>query len=262
MVSYVITAALVIGGVGLVVGIFLSFASKAFFVPVDEKEAAIMEELPGANCGACGYSGCGALAAAIAKGEAPVSACVVGQAPVAEKIAGIMGTDAGSAEKKVAFVGCVGDCDKTTENYAYTGEQSCLMTSFAPNKGPKSCSYGCTGFGDCVKVCDYDAMHIVKGIAKVDEEKCVDCKKCMKACPKGLIIEVPYGTSSHIACHNPGRGKPVMSSCGVGCITCKKCEKVCPAGAISTEGGYPIIDYSLCTSCGACKDSCPRHCIV
>ena len=123
MTQDILFATLMIGGIGLVVGIFLGIASKVFFVPVDEKEAAINEVLPGANCGGCGYSGCGALAAAIAKGEAPVNACVVGQQPVADQIAEIMGTNAGSAEKMVAFVRCTGDCDKTTDNYAYSGKK-------------------------------------------------------------------------------------------------------------------------------------------
>ena len=102
--SGVLSATLMVAGVGLFVGIFLSIASKAFAVPVDEKEEAIAGVLPGANCGACGYSGCSACAAAIAKGEAPVNACVVGQKPVADQVAEIMGTTAVEAPRKVAFV--------------------------------------------------------------------------------------------------------------------------------------------------------------
>ncbi|MDO4621230.1 MAG: (Fe-S)-binding protein, partial [Lachnospiraceae bacterium] len=215
----IIIAAVVIGGVGLFVGLFLGFAGKAFAVPVDERVEAIRECLPGANCGACGFAGCDALAGAIAKGEAPVTACVVGQKPVAEQIAAVMGQTAGDMEKKVAFVRCTGDCEMTTENYEYSGTKMCKMVKFAPAGGPKSCRYGCTGFGDCVAVCEYDAIHIVRGIAQVDEEKCMDCKKCMTACPKGLIIEVPYGRASHIACVNPEKGKPVMSNCKKGCIS-------------------------------------------
>ena len=43
-------------------------------VAVDEKAIAVRECLPGNNCGACGYAGCDAVAAAIAAGEAPVNA--------------------------------------------------------------------------------------------------------------------------------------------------------------------------------------------
>ena len=262
MMQDILFATLMIGGIGLVVGILLGVASKVFFVPVDEKEAAINEALPGANCGGCGYSGCGALAAAIAKGEAPVNACVVGQQPVADKIAEIMGSSAGSSEKMVAFVRCTGDCDKTTDNYNYSGTASCMMAKFAPTGGPKSCRFGCTGFGDCVSACAFDAIHIENGIAVVDKEKCVDCKACMKTCPKGLIIEVPYKAKARIGCVNPEKGKPVMSNCKVGCISCQKCVKECPFQAITMEGGFPVINYETCKNCGKCAKECPRKCIV
>ena len=47
---------------------------------VDEREVQVREALPGNNCGGCGFPGCDGLAAAIAKGEAPVNACPVGGA--------------------------------------------------------------------------------------------------------------------------------------------------------------------------------------
>ncbi len=262
MTTDIIFATLMIGGIGIFVGAFLGIASKVFFVPVDEKEAEIKEALPGANCGACGYSGCAALAAAIAKGEAPVSACVVGQQPVADKIADIMGTSADESVKKVAFVHCLGDCERTRENYDYSGTKSCMMAKFAPGTGPKSCRYGCMGYGDCVAVCEYDAIHIVNGIAVVDPEKCVDCQMCMKTCPKGLISEMPYGAKAHIGCSNPEFGKPVMDNCKIGCIACQKCVKGCPFEAITIEKGYPVIDYDKCKNCGKCIRECPRKCIV
>lgn len=260
--SGIVIATLTVGGVGLLVGIFLSIASKAFAVPVDEKEEAISEVLPGANCGGCGFSGCAALAAAIARGEAPVNACVVGQQPVADQIAKIMGTTAGASVRKVAFVRCVGDCDQTTDTYVYSGPKKCANVKMAPSGGPKSCTFGCMGFGDCVEACEFDAMHIVHGIAKVDEDKCTDCHKCMKACPKGLIIEVPYKYVSHIGCVNPNKGKPVMQNCKLGCISCQKCVRGCPEQAITMGTGFPVIDYEKCSNCGKCKAECPRHCIV
>ncbi len=262
MLSGIIIAAAVIGGVGLFIGAFLGFAGTAFAVPVDEKEAAVRSLLPGANCGGCGYSGCDALAAAIAKGKAPVGACVVGGQPVADEIASALGTKAEKEERKVAFVRCSGDCEKTGNVYDYSGTKGCLEASFAPAGGPKSCRFGCTGFGDCVKACEFEAISIQKGIAVVDEEKCRDCKKCIEACPKHLIIEVPAGRISKIACVNPNKGKAVMENCKIGCISCQKCMKNCPAGAIDMTAGYPVIDYEKCTDCGTCKAGCPRKCIL
>ena len=89
-ISGIILAAVVVGGTGLVISILLGIASEKFKVPVDEKEVAVRECLPGNNCGGCGYPGCAGLAAAIAKGEAPVDQCPVGGAPVAAKIGAIM----------------------------------------------------------------------------------------------------------------------------------------------------------------------------
>ena len=65
----IIIAAAVIAVVGIVVGIGLGLFGEKFKVEVDEKELAVREELPGNNCGGCGFAGCDALAKAIAAGE-------------------------------------------------------------------------------------------------------------------------------------------------------------------------------------------------
>ena len=258
----ILQALALVGGVGLFVGIFLGIAYKRFYVKVDEREEAVLAALPGANCGGCGYSGCAALAAAIAKGEAPVNSCPVGQKPVADEIAKIMGTTAAEEEKKVAFVRCTGNCEKTSGKYIYTGTENCRMATFAPGRGPKSCAFGCAGLGDCVKACEFGALSIQEGIAQVDPEKCRDCRKCMKVCPKHLITEIPYSAVSRIGCSNPGKGKPVMDNCKVGCISCTMCARNCPAEAIEMVDGLPVIDYGKCTGCGLCKEKCPRGCLV
>ena len=100
--NIILITTLVIAAIGIVVSAGLVFTGKKFAVQVDEKEVAVREKLPGHNCGACGFAGCDALAAAIAKGEAPVNACPVGGAPVAQEIGDIMGTTAGALERKVA----------------------------------------------------------------------------------------------------------------------------------------------------------------
>ena len=128
-ITAIILAAVVVGGTGLFIGVFLGIAGKKFAVEVDEREEAILGVLPGNNCGGCGYAGCSGLAAAIVKGEAEVNGCPVGGAPVAEKIGEIMGVSVGSQEKKVAFVKCAGTCEKAKTEYQYTGVQDCLMAS-------------------------------------------------------------------------------------------------------------------------------------
>ena len=121
-ISAILLAMVVVGGTGLLIAILLGIASEKFKVPVDEKEVAIRAELPGNNCGGCGYAGCDGLAKAIANGEAPVNGCPVGGAAAAEKISAIMGVEAGEFVKKVAFVKCAGTCEKASDKYQYSGE--------------------------------------------------------------------------------------------------------------------------------------------
>jgi electron transport complex protein RnfB len=59
-------AAVVIGAIGIIIGVLLGIASEKFKVEVDEKEILVRAELPGNNCGGCGFPGCDGLAAAIA----------------------------------------------------------------------------------------------------------------------------------------------------------------------------------------------------
>ena len=234
----IIAATVLVAAVGLFIGVFLGVAGKKFAVEVDEKEVAVREALPGNNCGGCGYPGCDGLAAAIAKGEAPVNGCPVGGEPVGKIIAGIMGQEVVETARQVAYVKCAGTCEKTKENFAYTGVEDCEMMAFVPGGGAKACTYGCLGFGSCVKVCPFGAIDVVNGVAVVDKEACKACGKCSHA-----------------------KGKAVTSACEVGCIGCKKCEKTCPNGAITVDEFCAHIDYSKCTNCGACKEACPRHII-
>lgn len=258
----IVVAALLVGGTGLFIGLFLGVAGVKFAVEVDEKEVAIREALPGNNCGGCGYPGCDGLAAAIAKGEAPVGQCPVGGAPVAQVIAGIMGQEAGESVRQVAFVKCGGDCELTESNYEYTGVQDCEMMAFVPSGGAKKCNYGCLGYGTCVSVCSFDAIHIINGIAVVDKEACKACGKCVDKCPKNLIELVPYDQETFVRCSSKDKGKAVTNSCQIGCIGCKKCEKGCPSDAIKVTDFVAHIDYSKCTNCGTCKENCPRNVII
>ena len=200
---------ILLGLVALCVGVMLVFAGNKFAVAVDPKESAVRECLPGNNCGACGYPGCDGLAAAIAKGEAPVNKCPVGGAPVATKISEIMGV-----------------------------------------KGEKLCQDGCLGFGECVAQCDFDAIHIVDGIAYVDRTKCVGCGKCAKACPQHLIEIIPDTAVYAVACASRDKGKAVKAQCAAGCIGCRGCVIRCKNGAMTFANNLAHIDYSQCTGTG------------
>lgn len=262
MVMGILLAAVLVGGTGLLLGLFLGVADKKFKVEIDEREEEVRAQLPGNNCGGCGYAGCDALAKAIAAGEAEVGACPVGGDPVAKKIAAIMGLEAGESVHKVAFVKCAGTCEKTKEKYSYCGAEDCEMMEFLPGGGPKTCQYGCMGYGTCEKVCPFDAIHVIDGVAVVDKEKCKACGKCVERCPRHLIELVPYENRHLVRCASKDKGKQVMQACEVGCIGCKKCEKVCPAGAVTVEGNVAHIDTAKCTNCGSCAAACPRGIIT
>ena len=163
----IIITTVVIGVIGLIIGIALVAAGKKFYVAVDEKAIAVRECLPGNNCGACGYAGCDAVAAAIAAGDAPVNACPVCSADAVAKIGGVMGVEAEAAERKTAQVKCSGDCEHTSAKCNYVGIEDCRAAALAGlNTG--SCTFGCLGYGSCVKACTYDAIHVVNGVAKAD----------------------------------------------------------------------------------------------
>lgn len=260
--SGIIIAMLVVGGVGLFIGLFLGVAAIKFKVQVDEKEVAVLEALPGNNCGGCGYAGCSGLAAAIAKGDAAVNQCPVGGEAVAKKISEIMGVEAGESRRMAAFVACQGDCDKAKVDYEYTGIEDCRMLSFVPNGGPKTCNYGCLGYGSCVRACPFDAIHVVKGGAVVDKEKCKACGKCVEACPKKLISLLPYDAPYQVACSSKDRGPVAMKACDVACIGCGLCKRNCPSEAITVENFNARIDPEKCTGCGSCIEKCPKKSIV
>lgn len=262
MISGILIATAIVGAVGLFIGVFLGVAGIRFKVEVDEREEAVLAALPGNNCGGCGFPGCSGLAAAIAKGEAPVNGCPVGGEETAKKVAAIMGVEASESKKLVAFVACQGTCDKAGNDYAYTGIEDCRMMSFVPNGGAKSCEYGCLGYGSCVKACQFDAIHIVDGVAVVDKEACKSCGQCTLVCPKGLISMIPYDAAYMVACSSKAKGVDTMKACSVGCIGCGICKKNCPHEAVTVENFCAKIDPEKCQGCGICAQKCPKKSII
>lgn len=255
----VLTAAGIVGVTGLLIGILLVIAGEKFKVKVDETQVAVRELLPGANCGGCGFAGCDACAEAIAQGKAPVSACPVGGPELAKRVAIAMGMDPSKAAVKemTAFVKCSGTCDKAVKKYEYYGLKDCNALSVVPGADDKGCEFGCMGYGACVKACKFGALHLVEGIAKVDESKCTGCQACTKVCPQHLIVMVPKGQRYKVACSSHKRGKDVKSVCAAGCIGCTLCTKQCESDAIHMDNNVAVIDYDKCTNCGKCAEKCP-----
>lgn len=258
--NQIICAVLIVGITGLIFGAILALASVIFAVKKDERIDKISEVLPGANCGACGYAGCSGYADAIVNNGAEVNLCSVGKAPVSQKIAEIMGTDAGDVIEMTAKVLCGGTCRNAEEKYIYEGTQDCRVAVRLAG-GNKVCTYGCLGLGTCATVCDFGAISVVDGVAVVDEEKCTGCGKCKKICPKKVIELVPKTPKACVLCNNKDKGALVNKYCSVGCIGCKICEKNCPVEAISVIDNLAVIDYDKCTGCGICAEKCPKKVI-
>ena len=252
---------LVLSFVGALCALLLVAATKYFAAEENEHLAALRDCLPGANCGACGFSGCDAYAKALAEGETEkIALCTPGGDKTAAALAALLGKEAEDVVELVAFVSCGGTCDASGRKYDYRGTPSCASASAAFN-GDRFCSFACLGYGDCMKACPQNAISLVGGIAKIEPLKCIGCGLCAKACPKGIIHLVEDTTRVVVKCSNKNTGAEVRKICSSGCIGCGKCEKNCPSGAITLKDNLATIDYAKCTACGLCVELCPVHCL-
>ena len=258
----ILTAALAIGGMGLVFGAVLAVVSRIFHVEEDPRKEQVRQCLPGANCGGCGYAGCDDYAQQIVSGNAPVNRCPVAGEAAAEAIAQIMGVQPEKREKRIATVRCRGSLDRCGLRFAYDGPKDCKSAALVAG-GDKACEYSCLGFGDCEAACPFDAIHMVEGrLAEVDAEKCVGCGVCLTACPRGVLQLMTASHPVHSACSAHLSGKVVRDACKAGCIGCGKCQRACKFGALNMINNLPDIDFEKCTSCMQCVDSCPTGAIM
>ncbi len=261
MFENIIAAIGVTAGVGFVCGILLALAGRFMAVKDDERLCQLRECLPGANCGACGYTGCDAYAKALVSEEAKTNLCVPGATFVAEKVAAILGVEADSAENRTAFVHCGGTRDAAADKAVYEGVKSCKAASLLFG-GQKACVYACLGFGDCAAVCPTRAIKVEDGVARISPALCIGCGLCERACPKHIISLLPRGSRVAVMCSNRESGATVRKECTNGCIACRKCEKICPTNAITIENNLSHIDREKCVRCGKCAAVCPVHCIA
>src|SRR5699024_5355091 len=95
---------------------------------------------------------------------------------------------------------------------------------------------GCQGClaHPCTEVCPRDAIHIVSGRSVIDQDKCIQCGRCIDVCPYNEIIH---------------QKRPCAAACGIDAIS-------------SDKYGRAKIDYDKCVSCGMCLVNCPFGAIV
>ncbi len=257
----IIGAIISIGGLGLLLGGGLAFASKKFYVYVDPRVEKVDEELPGANCGACGLAGCRQMAVAIVDGELTAAACPVASGDALELVADIMGAVVEEANELVAVVQCQGSPEYCDDKFEYEGFETCTASSLIGG-GHKACTYGCLGFGECVDACPFDAMYMGDDkLPKVIDEACVGCGKCVEACPKDIMKLVPKDAKIYIACVNEDKGKAVKLVCKIGCTGCTVCAnpKTTPSGQINMikEKNLPLFSYDVEDDPIAAVHKCP-----
>jgi electron transport complex protein RnfB len=260
-IKQIIFAAVSIGALGILFGIGLGIAAKKFEIIKDPMIPKVLDLLPGVNCGGCGYPGCAAFAKAIVEDSVSPTLCSVANAESQENLAALLGLSGEVMDKQVAFVMCKGSNTVAPLKYEYDGIIDCSYANYMQGTGPKLCEYGCLGMGSCVKACQFDAIHVVDGIAVVDEEKCTNCGMCIDVCPKDIIESVPLKSTTRVSCMSQNKGKVQKESCKVGCIGCKLCAKVCPVDCITIEHSLAKIDYDKCIDCGACVEKCPTNAI-
>ncbi|MCK5878465.1 MAG: RnfABCDGE type electron transport complex subunit B [Holophagae bacterium] len=256
----VIFTAMSLGGIALIAGLVLFVASKKFAVRENPLVDEVESELPGANCGGCGFAGCRAFAEALVETRDEKLQCPVASAEIMADIAARVGMSMGAGPRMIARVLCKGGNQAQREG-EYAGVSGCLAVT-ATGLSTLVCTYGCLGYGDCVTACPFGAISVINGVAEVNEDTCTGCGMCVDACPKGLIRLTPETASVFVACMSLDAGATARRACPAACIGCKLCIKTCEFEAIDYEPFLAFINPDKCTNCGACVEKCPTKAII
>ena len=248
--------------IGLICAVGLAVASSVMAVKEDTRFTEIRACLPGANCGACGYTGCDGYAKALLEPGTKTNLCVPGADAVAAQIAALLGVEAEDVVEKIAVVQCAGTCEATSVKADYRGIPSCAAAKLFYG-GNGSCIFGCMGFGDCARACPKNAISMQDGIACVNHAACIGCGICAQTCPQKIIEIVPDIIRTEVLCSSYHNGPYTKKVCSSGCIGCHKCEKTCPVDAITIDRRNRTwtIDRNKCITCGACVLDCPAKCL-
>ena len=156
-----LSAILVMAGIGLVLGAILGWAAIRFRVQEDPLVDQIDSILPQTQCGQCGYAGCRPYAEAMAKGEADINRCPPGGDAVIKSLAELLGVDPKPLGEGL---------EHKPKAVAVIDEDACI---------------GCTL---CIQACPVDA---IVGAAKqmhiIVSDRCTGCELCVAPCPVDCI---------------------------------------------------------------------------
>jgi Na+-translocating ferredoxin:NAD+ oxidoreductase RNF subunit RnfB len=238
-----LTAVAAIGGLTFLLATVLIVASRVLAVQEDPRFDIVEAMLPASNCGACGYPGCRAFAEALVGLEAQPSGCTVSDEEGRRRIADLLGVEVGQARKVVARLACAGGDNVARRRAHYQGNPSCLSAAQVAGGG-KDCFWGCLGYGDCERACDFDAIFMdTHELPVVIEDRCTACGDCVDVCPKDLFSLQHADNRLWVRCINEEFGDDVLAACEVACTACGRCAADAP-GAVSMDHNLPHIDYA------------------
>ncbi len=242
-VQSVLIAIASMSGLGLIFSAGLSVAQKRFYVEEDKRIPLILEYLPGANCGGCGYPGCTNFADNLVNKSASINGCPVSDDDSIQELARILGIEVEKGEKLIARIMCQGGYSKTAVRGEYDGIRSCTAAMILGGSD-RLCSNGCFGFGDCVTACPFDAIKMGEdGIPIVNVVKCTGCGKCVEACHREVIELHPEKHKLFIFCKNEDAPKDARKVCIAACVGCGICVRAVEEGQINMENNLARIDY-------------------
>lgn len=258
----IIIAVAALGGLTLLLALMLVIANRKLYVYEDPRIDAVEDLLPHANCGACGFPGCRPFAEAVVQGDVLPGKCTVSSDEGREAIATYLGVSLGAEEKQVARLACAGGTNVARNKASYKGMESCGGASLVSGGG-KGCFWGCLGFGDCMSVCDFDAIHMdAHSLPVVDIDKCTACGDCVEICPKDLFSLEPISHQLWVACKNLEKGDEILDDCQVGCTACGRCAMDAPGDLIIMDNNLPVVNYSLMQQTQDPIQRCPTGAIV
>ena len=262
--TVILHAIMILGGVGLVFGVFIALANKQLWVWEDPRIEIVSQMLPNANCGACGHPGLPGLRRGRrgrARSRRPSARCPA--TPCTSRSPTSSGVDAGSATRRVARLLCAGGTDVAMSQAEYRGLPTCAAAA-AVAGGGKGCAWGCLGLADCAVSCTFDAIQMSEtGLPVVDVSQCTACGDCVDACPKGLFTILPLEAHLLVQCRNLIDGDDALEQCRVACTACGKCVQDAAAGLISIASGVAVVNYDQITQAEhRAVERCPTGAIV
>lgn len=233
--------------VGLSFGLsgLLAVANQRLHVEEDPRIDAVEEMLPGSNCGACGLPGCRAFAEQAVSGEIAPGKCTVSSEDAREEIATYLGVSVGGDEKQVARLACAGGSNVARQRARYVGVSTCRAANLVAGGG-KGCAWGCLGHGDCMDVCDFDAITMNPyDLPVVDEDLCTACGDCVEVCPKQLFELHPVSHRLWVACRSLAFGDEAEAECAVACNACGRCAADAAPGLVQMIENLAVVNYDL-----------------